>query len=114
MLEKPAITSGSPRWKLNEYFKRSGFTNPPILARMVSERHLGRGSTGIVNGPGQANIDIAFSKLRSSRQACELAKCPDCSRISLALSQRENQRKERRTHSISRGPSRADTGHCCP
>lgn len=34
------------------------------LARMVSERHFGTGSTGIVDGPGQAKIDIAFSKLR--------------------------------------------------
>jgi hypothetical protein len=56
------IASGSVLSKLNGYFNRSCFTSPPIIGADSIGTAFGNSSTGIVDGPGQANIDIAFSK----------------------------------------------------
>ena len=57
-----SIRSGSPRWKLNDYFNRSCFTNPPIIGANAIGTAFGNSSTEIVDGKVQANVDIAISK----------------------------------------------------
>jgi len=47
---------------LNSYFNASCFTSPPIIGADGIGMNFGNSSTGIVDGPGQANIDLAFSK----------------------------------------------------
>jgi len=56
------VSSGSIRSKLNSYFARSCFTSPPIIGADGVGTGFGDSGTGIVNGPGQANLDIAISK----------------------------------------------------
>ena len=48
--------------KLNNYFNASCFTTPPVIGADGIGTAFGNSSTGIVNGPGQENIDLAFSK----------------------------------------------------
>ena len=48
--------------KLNGYFNASCFTTPPIIGADGIGTAFGNSATGIVNGPGQANLDFAFSK----------------------------------------------------
>lgn len=48
--------------KLNSYFNGSCFTSPPVIGADGIGTAFGNSSTGIVDGPGQANIDIALSK----------------------------------------------------
>ena len=48
--------------KLNNYFNSSCFTTPPVIGADGIGTAFGNSSTGIVNGPGQENIDLAFSK----------------------------------------------------
>jgi hypothetical protein len=47
---------------LNSYFKKSCFSNPPIIGADSMGRGFGNSGTGIVDGPGQANLDLAISK----------------------------------------------------
>jgi hypothetical protein len=47
---------------LNQYFNRSCFTAPPVIGADGIGTAFGNSATGIVNGPGQANLDIAISK----------------------------------------------------
>jgi Carboxypeptidase regulatory-like domain len=56
------IASGSVQSKLNDYFNRSCFASPAIIGADGVGTDFGNSATGIVDGPGQANIDIAFSK----------------------------------------------------
>jgi Carboxypeptidase regulatory-like domain len=56
------ITSGSTQSKLKGYFNRSCFTTPIIIGADGIGTAFGNSSTGIVDGPGEANVDIAFSK----------------------------------------------------
>jgi hypothetical protein len=56
------VTGGSVQSKLNNYFNVSCFTSPPIIGADGIGTAFGNSSTGIVDGPGQANIDIALSK----------------------------------------------------
>ena len=56
------VTSGSVQSKLNGYFNRSCFTDPAIIGADGLGTNFGNSSTGIVDGPGQANLDIALSK----------------------------------------------------
>jgi len=48
--------------KLNGYFNASCFTTPPIIGADGIGTAFGNSATGIVNGPGQANLDLAFSR----------------------------------------------------
>jgi hypothetical protein len=48
--------------KLNGYFNASCFTTPPIIGTDGIGTAFGNSATGIVTGPGQANLDLAFSK----------------------------------------------------
>jgi len=56
------VTSGSIESKLNHYFNLSCFTNPPVISRDGIGAAFGNSGTGIVDGPGQANLDVAISK----------------------------------------------------
>jgi len=56
------VTSGSIESKLNNYFNLSCFTNPPVISRDGIGAAFGNSGTGIVDGPGQANLDVAISK----------------------------------------------------
>ena len=47
---------------LNNYFNTSCFTNPPIIGADGIGTGFGNSATGIVDGPGQANLDLALSK----------------------------------------------------
>jgi hypothetical protein len=47
---------------LDSYFNKSCFTNPPIIGADGIGRGFGNSGTGIVDGPGQANLDFALSK----------------------------------------------------
>jgi hypothetical protein len=56
------VTGGSIGSKLNNYFNTSCFTNPPVIGADGIGTGFGDSGTGIVNGPRQANADLAFSK----------------------------------------------------
>jgi hypothetical protein len=56
------VKGGSVESKLNGYFNSSCFTTPPIIGADGIGTAFGNSGTGIVNGPGQANLDLAFSK----------------------------------------------------
>ena len=60
---KGQLVSGGPvQSKLNSYFNRSCFTAPPVIGADGIGTAFGDSGTGIVDGPGQANLDIALSK----------------------------------------------------
>jgi len=60
---KTQLVSGGPvQSKLNGYFNRSCFTAPPIIGTDGIGTAFGDSGTGIVDGPGQANLDVALSK----------------------------------------------------
>jgi hypothetical protein len=56
------VTGGSIGSKLNSYFNTSCFTNPPVIGTDGIGTGFGNSGTGIADGPGQANADLAFSK----------------------------------------------------
>jgi hypothetical protein len=56
------VRGGSVESKLNGYFDVSCFTTPPIIGADGIGTAFGNSGTGIVDGPGQANLDIALSK----------------------------------------------------
>ena len=56
------VTGGSIESKLNGYFNASCFTTPPVIGADGIGTAFGDSATGLVNGPGQANIDLAASK----------------------------------------------------
>jgi Carboxypeptidase regulatory-like domain/TonB dependent receptor/TonB-dependent Receptor Plug Domain len=56
------VKAGSTESKLNGYFNAQCFANPPVIGADKIGTAFGNSSTGIVDGPGQANLDIAFSK----------------------------------------------------
>jgi hypothetical protein len=53
---------GPVNTKLAGYFNASCFTTPPIIGADGIGTAFGNSATGIVNGPGQANLDLALSK----------------------------------------------------
>jgi Carboxypeptidase regulatory-like domain/TonB dependent receptor len=57
------VTSGSVGSKLNNYFDRSCFTTPPVIGSDGIGTSFGNSGTGIVGGPGQANVDLALSRI---------------------------------------------------
>jgi Carboxypeptidase regulatory-like domain/TonB dependent receptor-like, beta-barrel len=56
------VTGGRIGSKLNNYFNNSCFTTPPIIGADGIGTAFGDSGTGIVDGPGQANFDLAVSK----------------------------------------------------
>lgn len=56
------VRGGSTASKLNNYFNASCFAPPPIIGADGIGTGFGNSATGIVNGPGQANLDFALSK----------------------------------------------------
>ena len=56
------VTGGSLGSKLNNYFNVSCFTTPPVIGADGIGTAFGNSVTGIVNGPGQANVDLSLSK----------------------------------------------------
>lgn len=56
------VRGGSVESKLNAYFNESCFASIPIIKTDGIGTAFGNSATGIVDGPGQANVDLAFSK----------------------------------------------------
>lgn len=56
------VKSGTVESKLNGYFNAPCFTTPPIIGADGIGTSFGNSATGIVNGPGQANLDLSFLK----------------------------------------------------
>ena len=56
------VTGGAVQSKLNQYFNRSCFTAPSVIGADGIGTAFGNSATGIVDGPGQANLDLALSK----------------------------------------------------
>jgi hypothetical protein len=56
------VKAGSVESKLNNYFNASCFTTPPVVGADGIGKAFGDSATGIVDGPGQANLDLAVSK----------------------------------------------------
>jgi hypothetical protein len=61
------VRGGSIQSKLNEYFNSSCFTQPPIIGADGIGTAFGNSATGIVNGPGQANLDLSLAKTAALR-----------------------------------------------
>jgi len=55
-------TAGATAAKLGDYFNTSCFTTPPVIGADNIGTAFGNSGTGIINGPGQANLDMAVSK----------------------------------------------------
>jgi hypothetical protein len=56
------VRAGSIESKLNAYFDASCFNSPLIISTDRIGTAFGDSATGIVSGPGQANLDLALSK----------------------------------------------------
>jgi Carboxypeptidase regulatory-like domain/TonB dependent receptor len=56
------VKGGSVESKLSGYFNATCFTTPPIIGADGIGTAFGNSATGIVDGPGQANLDLAVSK----------------------------------------------------
>jgi hypothetical protein len=56
------VKGGSIASKLNGYFNTSCFTTPPVIGADGIGTAFGDSGTGILDGPGQANLDFAISK----------------------------------------------------
>src|SRR5262249_53543457 len=56
------LTNGGVQSRLNDYFKSSCFTTPPVIGADGIGTGFGNSATGLVTGPGQANFDLAASK----------------------------------------------------
>lgn len=56
------VAGGSIESKLNGYFNASCFTTPPVIGADGIGTAFGNSGTGIVDGPGQANLDLALSR----------------------------------------------------
>lgn len=57
------VNHGSLSSKLSKYFDASCFTSPSVIGADGVGTAFGNSATGIVDGPGQSNLDIAFSKV---------------------------------------------------
>ena len=53
---------GSVESKLSGYFNMACFTSPRIIGADGIGTAFGNSATGLVDGPGQANLDLTFSK----------------------------------------------------
>jgi len=62
-LKSQLRTNGPMATRLNNYFNPSCFTTPPVIGADGIGTAFGDSSTGIVDGPGQVNVDFSLSKL---------------------------------------------------
>jgi len=56
------VNGGTIQSKLNGYFDSACFTAPLIIGADGVGTAFGNSATGVVDGPGQANLDVALSK----------------------------------------------------
>jgi hypothetical protein len=56
------VRGGSVESKLNSYFNASCYTSPPVIGGDGIGTGFGNSATGMVDGPDQANLDLALSK----------------------------------------------------
>jgi hypothetical protein len=56
------VTSGSIERKLGNYFRAACFTAPPVIGADGIGTAFGNSATGIVDGPGQSNIDAGVMR----------------------------------------------------
>jgi len=56
------VRSGRIESKLNDYFNTPCFTTPPVIGADGIGTTFGDSPTGIVDGPGQVNLDVAVTK----------------------------------------------------
>jgi hypothetical protein len=56
------VNGGATHSILDGYFNAACFTKPPVIGADGIGTAFGNSATGIANGPGQANLDLAFSK----------------------------------------------------
>jgi hypothetical protein len=56
------VKGGAVESKLGGYFNAACFTSSPVIGADGIGTSFGNSATGIVDGPGQANLDLAFSK----------------------------------------------------
>ena len=56
---------------MGDYFNAACFTGPLIIGSDGIGTGFGNSATGIVDGPGQANLDLAFSKTVALRRPFE-------------------------------------------
>jgi len=56
------VRGSSVESNLNGYFNASCFTNPRVIGADGIGTAFGNSATGIVDGPGQMNLDVALSK----------------------------------------------------
>jgi len=61
-LRNQLVKSGAVESKLNGYFNASCFIRAPVIGADGIGTAFGNSATGIVDGPGQANLDLTFSK----------------------------------------------------
>ena len=69
------IKGGTIESRLNAYFNASCFATPPIIGTDGIGTGFGNSATGLVDGPPQANIDLAVSKsfpLKWPNESCVL------------------------------------------
>jgi hypothetical protein len=59
------VRTGSVESNLNGYFNASCFSKPPVIGADGIGTAFGNSGTGLVNGPGQANLDLAISKMQA-------------------------------------------------
>lgn len=57
------VNRGSVESNLSGYFNTSCFTHPPIIGSDGVGTAFGNTAIGLVDGPGQANMDLAVSKI---------------------------------------------------
>ena len=56
------VRPGSVGSRLNNYFNTSCLTTPPVIGADGIGTAFGNSGTGIVDGPGQENLDVALTK----------------------------------------------------
>ena len=56
------VTQGSVERKLERYFNTSCFTMPAVVGADGIGTDFGNSGTGVVNGPGQFNIDLGIMR----------------------------------------------------
>ena len=60
--KRQLVTRGAVQSKLNQYFNPSCFTAPLVIGADGIGTAFGNSATGLVDGPGQANLDVAISR----------------------------------------------------
>jgi hypothetical protein len=59
--KRQLVRSASIESKLSSYFNATCFSSPPVMGADGIRTAFGNSATGIVDGPGQANLELALS-----------------------------------------------------